>query len=84
MRIAYFYFIKDEPDPVRATAAKHRAYWASKKLDGYMGGPFGDRSGGFITFQTPDVATALDLIDNDPFVTADLLVSSWIKEWQAD
>lgn len=76
--------MKDEPDRVRTAAPRHHAYWTDKGLDGFMGGPFADRSGGFLTFRAPDVETALALIDGDPFVTEDLLASSWIKEWRAD
>jgi len=49
MRFAYVYFMKPEPDRVRAIAPHHAAYWQQLALRDYRGGPFADRSGGLIT-----------------------------------
>jgi hypothetical protein len=77
-RFAYFYLMKNEPDGIRRTAPQHAS------LDDYQGGPFGDRSGGLITFEAPDVAAAEHLVANDPFQLADLLADMWLKEWQPE
>jgi hypothetical protein len=44
MRVAYFYFMKPEPERVRAAAPDHASYW-ELALNDYRGGPFADRSG---------------------------------------
>ena len=46
-----------------------------------MGGPFADRSGGLITFETDDIETATKTAMNDPFVLENLIEDKWIKEW---
>ncbi len=51
MRFLYFYLMTDAPDRVQAAAPKHAAYWRELALPRYLGGPFGDRSGGLITFE---------------------------------
>jgi hypothetical protein len=51
MRIAFFYWMKDDPDRVRAVAPEHAAYWRDLALHRYLGGPFADRSGGLITLE---------------------------------
>ena len=33
---------------------QHVSHWQALHLDGYLGGPFEDRSGGLITFETED------------------------------
>lgn len=80
-RFAYAYVMKDEPDRVRAVAPLHAAYWHDLELPGYLGGPFGDRSGGLITFEAEDGSVARRLVDQDPFVREALLESSWLREW---
>jgi uncharacterized protein YciI len=83
-RFAYFYFMKNEPDGIRRVAPEHAAYWRTQDLDDYKGGPFGDRSGGLITFEASDLAAAEHLVANDPFRLADLLADKWLKEWQPE
>lgn len=61
---------------------RHAAYWRDLGLPGYLGGPFGDRSGGLITFEATDRSLARELVARDPFVQETLLESSWLKEWQ--
>jgi uncharacterized protein YciI len=50
----------------------------------YLGGPFADRSGGLITFETHSVSEAERLVANDPFFKADLLERHWANEWMID
>lgn len=84
MRVPYFYLMTKAPDRVRAAAPEHAAYWRELKLDGYLGGPFADRSGGLITFQTDSAAQAQALVANDPFLRERLLERHWVKEWLLD
>jgi hypothetical protein len=44
-RFAYLYFMKDDPDRIRATVGRHVAHWKELGLPGYLGGPFEDRTG---------------------------------------
>jgi uncharacterized protein YciI len=83
MRVAYFYFMKPEPDRVRAVAPSHAAYWQGLALGNYRGGPFADRSGGLIVFDSESREQAEQLISRDPFVRAQLLEHQWIREWLA-
>ncbi len=69
---------------MRAAAPKHAAYWRELEQDGYLGGPFADRSGGLITFQTDSAAKAEALAADDPFLRAGLLERHWVKEWLLD
>jgi uncharacterized protein len=84
MWFLYFYLMKGAPDRVLAAAPKHAAYWQELELRGYLGGPFADRSGGLITFQTESAATAEALVANDPFLREGLLERHWVKEWLLD
>jgi uncharacterized protein YciI len=49
-----------------------------------LGGPFIDRSGGSISFDAENRLEAERLVDGDPFVAADLVSESWLKEWQIE
>jgi uncharacterized protein YciI len=80
-RFAYFYLMRDEPDRVRAAVPRHVSYWRGLGLAGYLGGPFADRTGGLITFETEDPTRAADAVDRDPFVQGGLLQSYWLKQW---
>ncbi len=82
-RIAYFYFMKKEPERIRAAAPRHHEYWQQQALGGYLAGPFADRSGGLITFDADDDEQARRLVEGDPFVLEDFLESCWLKEWNA-
>jgi uncharacterized protein len=81
MRIAYFYWMKDDPDPVRTIAPQHAEYWRDLGLPGYVGGPFADRSGGLLTFEAGSLEAAERIIAADPFVREELLESSVVKVW---
>jgi uncharacterized protein YciI len=76
--------MRDRPDRVREVAGQHAAYWHDLGLPGYMGGPFADRGGGSISFVAGSHAEAEELVAGDPFVAADLLSESWLKEWQVE
>ena len=81
VRFAYVYFMEDEPERVRAVAPSHAAHWQALGLSGYAGGPFGDRSGGLITFDAEDADEAQRAVDGDPFVREGLVREQWLKEW---
>jgi uncharacterized protein YciI len=81
MRIVHYYSMKLQPNRVRVLAPEHAAYWAGLGLRAYLGGPFADRSGGLITFEADSVQEAERVVAEDPFVRADLLEASVVKEW---
>jgi uncharacterized protein YciI len=80
-RYAYFYFMGNDAEQVRATAPQHAAHWRDLGLDDYVGGPFEDRSGGLITFRAESTAQAENAVTSDPFVATGLLDTYWIKQW---
>jgi uncharacterized protein YciI len=84
MRILYFYFMKDAPDQVRGAAARHAAYWRDLALREYLGGPFADRLGGLITFETDSRDEAERFVANDPFALEQLIDLHWVREWAVD
>jgi uncharacterized protein YciI len=84
MKFTYLYFMKDEPDRVRAVAPDHAAYWRGLALRGYQGGPFMDRSGGLITFDHDSEQAAERFTSNDPFRLEDLLEEQWVKVWAVE
>jgi uncharacterized protein YciI len=81
MRILHIYTMRAEPDRIRAVAPEHAAYWRGLELAGYLGGPFGDRSGGLITFEADSIEDAVPLIEADPFVREGLVEESWVRQW---
>jgi uncharacterized protein len=84
MRCSYIYFMKDNPDRVAAVAPEHAAYWRGLELREYLGGPFADRSGGLISFETDSHDDAAQLVADDPFVREGLVERSWVKEWNGE
>jgi uncharacterized protein YciI len=80
-RYAYFYLMADDPDRVRFAVPGHVSHWRGLRLPGYTGGPFMDRAGGLITFETDDPTAAVAAVEGDPFVREGLLASYWLKEW---
>jgi hypothetical protein len=84
MRIAYLYWMKDDPDRVRTIAPQHASYWRDLGLPGYVGGPFADRSGGLITFEAGSLEAAERIVAADPFVREELLDSSVLKQWMPE
>jgi uncharacterized protein YciI len=83
-RFAYTYFMRHDPDRVRAAAPAHAAYWQRLRLPGYLGGPFADRSGGLILFETHEDSLARRFVDEDPFVREDLVERTTLKEWRPE
>lgn len=83
-RFAYIYFMKNDPDGVRAAVPDHVSHWQGLRLDSYLGGPFEDRSGGLITFEAPDDERAQTAVDSDPFVRSGLLERYWLKRWMPE
>ena len=83
-RFASFYFMKKEPEKIKAVVLLHIEYWHKLKLNKYLGGPFADRTGGLITFETESIDKATSIIMNDPFVLQGLLESKWVKEWAVE
>ena len=84
MRFVYFYLMKNNPEGIRNVAPRHAEYWKGKMLPDYLGGPFGDRSGGLICFSAEDIGAAEVLVAGDPFVKEDLLEVRWLKDWVLD
>jgi uncharacterized protein YciI len=80
-RYAFFYFMKEDPQAVRAAVPRHIDYWKALAPADYLGGPFADRSGGLITFSAPNEAEAESFVSSDPFVTAGVLSQRWLKPW---
>lgn len=80
-RVVYFYFNRSEPEKIRRVVPDHVQYWKTAKPKGYSGGPFGDQTGGMITFVAPDLQAATEIILGDPFIREDLIEEKWIKEW---
>jgi hypothetical protein len=84
MRFLYFYLMSDSAARVQVVAPEHALYWRELGLPNYLGGPFGDRSGGLVTFETDSATEAERLVANDPFVREGLLEGGWVKEWKID
>ena len=61
-RFIYFYFNRNEPEKIRQVVPAHVGYWKSANVKGYMGGPFGDRTGGLISFVAPSLQDATEII----------------------
>ncbi|MGZ3318834.1 MAG: YciI family protein, partial [Isosphaeraceae bacterium] len=80
-RFAYVYFMTDDPVRVRAAVPGHVSHWQALRLDGYLGGPFEDHSGGLITFEAEDEEHASRAVNSDPFVVNGLLETYWLKRW---
>jgi len=80
-RFIYFYFNRNEPEKIRQVVPAHVGYWKSANVKGYMGGPFGDRTGGLISFVAPSLQDATEIILQDPFIVENLISEKWIKEW---
>jgi len=76
-RFAYVYFMKDDPERVRAAVAEHVEHWHALHLDGYLGGPFEDRSGGLIIFDAEGEERAGRAVSSDPFLVGGLIEAYW-------
>ena len=84
MRVLYLYTMKSDAPGVRSVASLHAAYWHDLAPRRYEGGPFADRTGGLITFETDSIVEATQWISADPFVTEQLIETSLVKEWQPE
>lgn len=80
-RFVYFYFNRNEPEKIRQVVPAHIEYWKTANIQGYMGGPFADRTGGLISFVASNAEEAAEVIQNDPFVMENVIDQKWIKEW---
>jgi uncharacterized protein YciI len=80
-RFAFFYLMKDDPNRVRVAVPRHVSHWRELRLTGYLGGPFEDRTGGLIMFETDDRGQAERAVETDPFVEEGLIDAFWLKEW---
>lgn len=81
-RFVYLYFNRNASDRIGPVVPAHVQYWHSANLPDYVGGPFADRSGGLISFSAPSLQAATALVEQDPFVQADLIEQHWLKEWK--
>ena len=84
MRFAYFYFMTGAPERIATVATQHAACWRGRGLRQYLGGPFGDRSGGLITFEAASRDDAERLGAQEPFLREGLLQGHWVKERDID
>ena len=80
-RFVYFYFNRNEPEKIRQVVLAHIKYWKTANIQGYMGGPFADRTGGLISFVASNAEEAVEMIQQDPFIVEDLIDQKWMKEW---
>lgn len=80
-RFVYFYFNRFEPEKIRQVVPAHVEYWQTASLKDYAGGPFGDRTGGLISFSASSLEEATAIALQDPFIKEDLIDQKWIKEW---
>ncbi len=84
----FFYMMKEDMkkdvNEIKENVQEHIKYWKSNKLENYSGGPFSDRSGGMILFDTDSINTAEKLAMNDPFVINEMIEIKWIKEWDKE
>jgi YCII-related domain len=64
--------------------SRHASYWQGLALVHYRGGPFADRTGGLILFDSDSAQDAVELVSGDPFVHERLLERRWVKEWHAE
>jgi len=83
-RFVFFYFMRNRPDRIREIVPSHIDYWKTSRLEKYLGGPFADRTGGLISFETTSLDKAPEIVEKDPFVTHDLIDMKWIKEWMPE
>jgi uncharacterized protein YciI len=80
-QFAWFYLFNVEHTRVEEAVPSHVEYWKPFKSERYLGGPFGDRSGGLIIFEAPSIEEATEISMKDPFRVDGLLGEKWIKEW---
>jgi len=67
--------------PSNRAVAEHVEHWHALHLDGYLGGPFEDRSGGLIIFDAEGEERAGRAVSSDPFLVGGLIEAYWLKRW---
>jgi hypothetical protein len=82
-RFVFFYLMRNDPVRVRVLVSRHVSHWRGLELAHYLGGPFEDRTGGLITFES-DESTALHAVDEDPFIKESLVEAHWLKSWMPE
>ena len=80
-KLVYVYFMKNVPEKIGEVVPRHIAYWKNQKLKNYSGGPFADRTGGLIMFETTVIEQAMKIVEKDPFLEHDVVDKKWVKEW---
>ena len=80
-RFAFFYLFNVTPDRLMEVVPEHIDYWAKLDPPGYVGGPFGDGSGGMILFSAGGLEEAEQITGRDPFVLRNLMGRMWVREW---
>ena len=80
-RFIFFYVNRNEPDKIKRVVPAHIDYWKNSGVKDYLGGPFGDRTGGLISFVASSLEEANEVILGDPFILEDLIAEKRIKEW---
>lgn len=79
---AFFYFMKGDQDAVMQAVPLHVEYWKALQPDGFQGGPFADHSGGMVVFRADNEESALDIVQQDPFMQRRVIGDHWLKGWQ--
>lgn len=75
-RFVYFYFNRFDPEKIRLVIPAHVHYWKTANLRSYSGGPFGDHTGGQITFSASSLEEATDYGVFMPFLVG--LISFYV------
>lgn len=73
--------MKNIPEKIVPIIPLHIEYWKKQNLENYLGGPFADKTGGLITFESSEIEKALQIAENDPFNDYEVVESKWVKEW---
>jgi len=79
-RFVFVFSLNGDVTAVRAAVPAHVEYWTRANVD-YLGGRFGDRTGGLLTFGASDLQAASAIIARDPFVQRGLVGEHWTTEW---
>ena len=78
---AYCYVMEFKPEKLKTLIPAHIAYWTEHAPEKFTGGPFGDRTGGLISFSAADLSEAELICSNDPYIKEGLVQEYWVKEW---
>jgi hypothetical protein len=80
-RFAHMYFMKDEPDRVRAVVGRHVAHWQEVQLPRLPLWPLPGPDWGTDHVRGRGREQARRAVDTDPFVREGLLEAHWRKQW---